>query len=257
MHWAGFLATAIYLIALPVWASESSDIKVMNWLSLGQDSNLVVVSAGADQGIVSGAIFRTYRLAKPNSQNFSEVDQIKIETGQLKAVDIQKNRTIAAVISSGSDLSKQFFPKHSGVMAGDFAVVQRLSLVRKPAVLPSVRLSYRGLFEDPKATPTTFELTESGRAKLREESAVFAGARMSLLMVEGYTDPSGPSDANQVESWQRAMTVRQFLIDELGFDPERVVAIGLGEGEPEDVSVAPGSSDRNRRIVLKVVPVAD
>lgn len=238
-------------------APETSDAKVMNWLSLDQNSNLVVVSAGANEGIVSGAIFRTYRSATPHQSKAADVDRIKIETGQLKAVDVQSHRTIAAVISSGSDLSRQFFPKHPGVMAGDHAVVQRLSLVRKPAVLPSVRLGYRGLFEDPKAAPTTFELTEAGKARLREEAAVFAGARMSLLMVEGYTDAQGPADANQVESWQRAMTVRQFLIDELGFDEDRIVAIGLGEGEPEDLSVAPGSTDRNRRIVLKVVPVAD
>ena len=51
------------------------------------------------------------------------------------------------------------------------------------------------------------------------------------------------------------MTVRQFLVDELGFDPDRVLAVGYGESEQTDGSMAPGSEIANRRIILKAVPV--
>jgi len=49
--------------------------------------------------------------------------------------------------------------------------------------------------------------------------------------------------------------VRQYLIDELGFDPKRVVAVGYGEAEPADQSLAPGYIEANRRIVLKAIPL--
>ena len=70
----------------------------------------------------------------------------------------------------------------------------------------------------------SFELSHDGIARLREAARTYASARIGLLMVEGYTDAAGPTGANQVESYQRALTVRQFLIDDMGFDPDRVLA---------------------------------
>jgi chemotaxis protein MotB len=98
-------------------------------------------------------------------------------------------------------------------------------------------------------------LSRQGVKKLREAARVYSNARLSLLMVEGYTDHKGPTAVNQVESYQRAMTVRQFLIDDMGFDPDRVLAIGYGESEQVDGKMAPGFEVANRRIVLKAVPV--
>ena len=74
-------------------------------------------------------------------------------------------------------------------------------------------------------------------------------------MIEGHTDQKGDSEQNQIETYQRALTIRQYLIDELGFDENRVTAIGLGESEPISDVILPGNADRSRRIVLKVVPI--
>jgi outer membrane protein OmpA-like peptidoglycan-associated protein len=103
--------------------------------------------------------------------------------------------------------------------------------------------------------PASFELKQAGYAHLRQAARAFADARVSMLMVEGYTDHNGKAADNQVESYQRALTVRQFLIDELGFDEKRVIAVGYGEAEPADPSLAPGHVEINRRIVLKAVPL--
>ena len=65
----------------------------------------------------------------------------------------------------------------------------------------------------------------------------------------------GTAEQNQIESYQRALTVRQFIIDDLGFDESRVTAIGLGETEAISEVILPGNADRSRRIVLKVVPM--
>ena len=72
-------------------------------------------------------------------------------------------------------------------------------------------------------------------------------------MVIGHTDSSGPAEANQIESYQRAVVVRQYLIDTLGFDADRVVALGKGEDELPEEPLTPNYKQRARRIVVKVV----
>lgn len=241
----------------PTWAEMSEPaapevFKVLQFLDAGKDTNLVIIEAGADSGVVAGTVFKSYRPTKKGQIAGSE-GQLLVETGRLKAVDVQDKFTVAVVEQQGSAMADAFFPKFPGVMVGDLATVQRLSLSRRQVVSPTATLSFFGLFEEPKAHPQSFELRRSGVEKLRDAAKQFAEARVSMLMVEGYTDKNGQSSANQVESYQRAMTVRQFLIDELGFDESRVVAVGYGEAEPVDTGSAPGYVEANRRIVLKAV----
>jgi hypothetical protein len=239
----------------PTWAEASapapSDVfKVTQYLDLGDETNLVLIG-GSGGALIVGATLKTYRATAPGQT--ADGQPIWVETGRMKVIDVQPDATVARVDGQGGLLAKAFFPKFPGVMAGDVAVLQRLALVRRQQVLPAIQLSYVDLFDDPKATPISFELRADGVAALREAAKTFVDARVSLLMVEGYTDHNGPASANQIESYQRALTVRQYLIDELGFDPKRVVAVGYGESEPADSSFAPGYVEANRRIVLKAV----
>jgi len=226
--------------------------KVMSYLMLHEDSNLVVVNAGKRQGVASGATFKAYRRALAASGEVTE--KIMVEMGTLKALEIQENRTIAAIVASGSELAQAFFPKFPRIMAGDTVIMQRLTLDRNLVLTPALSLSYSELFEDPGANPHNFELSEGGKEKLRLAGEQFGSARMMQLFVEGHTDTDGPADVNQVESLQRAKTVRQFLVDEQKFEGDRLIALGFGESEPVELSGVPGSAASNRRIVLKVVP---
>lgn len=241
----------------PTWAEMSETASpdvypVLQYLDLTKDTNLVVIKAGRESGIVVGTVFRSYRATQPKQIQGTD-GRMMVETGRLKAIDVQTDFTIAAVEQQGSALSEALFPKYPGVMAGDMAAVQRVNLARRQVVVPAVTISYFGLFEDPKALPQSFELKHQGIEKLKDAAKQFANARVSMLMVEGYTDKNGQASANQVESYQRAMTVRQWLIDEMGFDENRIVAVGYGEAEPVDTGSAPGYVEANRRIVLKAV----
>jgi outer membrane protein OmpA-like peptidoglycan-associated protein len=235
---------------------EPDAYRIVQYLGVNDgtaESRMVVVDAGAQDGLLKGTILKVYR-SSPTPKG--EAGQgIWVETGRLKVTDVQDEHAVAEVVESGSAQAKAFFPKFPGVMAGDLAVAPRLTIAANQAVTPSTTLYFQKLFIDPKATPETFELSGAGMDSLREAAKAFENARLSLLMVEGYTDANGPSDANQIESYQRALTVRQYLVDELGFDAERVVAVGLGEGEQVDISNAPGYVDANRRLVLKAVPI--
>lgn len=219
-------------------------------------NELVVVDSGRSQNTVVGAVFKVYRAAPPQGPGVLAANgPIWIELGRLKAVDVQDAYMIAAIETQKTAMSKAFFPRFPGVMAGDVVVAQRMDIVRKQDLTPTVALEYQEIFQDPKGTPATFELKAAAMEALKEAVRPFMKARLSLLMVEGYTDHNGPASANQVESYQRAMTVRQFLIDDLGFDEKRVVAIGYGESEPADPTMKPGYEMANRRIVFKAIPV--
>jgi outer membrane protein OmpA-like peptidoglycan-associated protein len=122
------------------------------------------------------------------------------------------------------------------------------------AITPEVTIDYNTLFADPNAGSTALEMSVSGREALAAAVESMGSVRTSLVSVEGYTDPSGDSESNQVESYERAMTARRFLVESLGFDPDRVKAFGMGEQEPVDTSNLSGSAERNRRIVIKVIP---
>lgn len=216
--------------------------------------DMVVVKGGGEDGISEGVVFNSYRASLPKNAALG-TDPIWVATGKLKAIKVQKDLTIAKVIGNTTELSSALFPKFPGVMAGDLVVRQKVALVRNRIVTPTVTMQYFDLFQDPKRNPMTFEMSDEGMEKIKQMAEPFLKAKLSLLMVEGYTDHKGSEKANQIESYQRALTIRQYLIDEMGFDQSRVVAIGYGETEQIDATLAPGYVAANRRIVLKAVPI--
>lgn len=225
--------------------------RILRYIELKDVSEqLVMVTGGKNQGVVEGAVFKSYRRAP--SPDGKPGDTIWVETGTLKSLQVATDYTIAAILGQETLESKAFFSKHPGIMAGDWVIEHKVTLSAQQVVTPSATLAYADLFEDPKAFPMTFELTERGKEILRELAKRFSDRRVPVLMVEAYTDQNGPEDANQIESTQRAMAIRQFLIDDLGFDPDRVLPIGFGEGDPIGKTFVPGYVEKNRRIVIKV-----
>lgn len=239
----------------PTWADHTRPqpeavYKVTQYL-LQSEGAVVVLNAGRANGILQGALLDAYRIAKATNSDSKE--PLWIKTGTLKVVQLQDTAAIARVVADETELSKTFFPKFPNLMAGDLVVYKSVNLTRRQAILPQVTLAYNELFIDPQARPFTFELKPEALELLRNQAKTFSDARVPLLMVEGYTDHNGNQSENQVESYQRAQTIRQYLIDELGFDENRIVAIGYGESELADTSMTPGYMQVNRRIVLKAV----
>ena len=71
------------------------------------------------------------------------------------------------------------------------------------------------------------------------------------LTVEGHTDSTGTAAFNQKLSEERAMTVRDYLVQQ-GVDMNSVTAAGLGVGMPiADNSTAAGRQ-KNRRVEIIV-----
>jgi len=227
-------------------ADDHGGFVISNYLSSGEDANLVALEAGYLSGLKTGEVFRVVRPSRAG------VD-FPVETGLLKVVSVHEHETVAEVVRQGSTESEALFGSFGGVMAGDIAVAQKLSIAPAKTVAPEISLKFSSLFDDPKATPVTYELTMGGRRELAKVAQRLGGIRAGMLIVEGHTDVRGASPQNQMESYQRALTVRQIFIDEFGFDESRITALGLGESQPVSETLEPGDGDRSRRIVFKVV----
>jgi len=210
---------------------------------------MVVIAGGRANGIISGSVFHVYR--EGFFDKTAAAQKLLVQTGTIKVLELHDHMAIGVVSRNGSALSAKLFQRFPGIMVGDTAVEQRPELVAKMSITPTISLTYQELFLDPRPMPASFELSSRGEELLREMSSRFEAQHVKNLFVEGHTDRRGPADANQLESYQRALTVRQFLVAELGFDEERTTALGFGHSEPLDQSNAPGGDTAQRRIVLK------
>lgn len=243
----GFLLLFSIVVTTTAKASAGA-FKIRGYLTSGVGSKQVTIEAGRSSGITSGEVFRAVRPARDGVTS-------PIETGLLKVIAVHDSESVAEVIQQGTAESEAVFGTYSDVMAGDLALAQRITITAAKLLAPEVVVKYSAIFDDPKAQPTSYEFTPGGRAQIKTIFAEFANMKAGMLMIEGHTDQKGSAEQNQIESYQRALTVRQFIIDELGFDESRVTAIGLGETEAISEVILPGNSDRSRRIVLKVVPM--
>ena len=105
------------------------------------------------------------------------------------------------------------------------------------------------LFESGKS-----ELKPDGQQKVEEyrEQAKDQMSRADHVLITGYTDNVGETDANSALSQQRAAAVRDHLIS-LGADPQKFQISGEGEAHPiADNSTEEGRA-KNRRVEVAVV----
>ena len=107
-------------------------------------------------------------------------------------------------------------------------------------------------------------LSEKGKVEienvanvLREAADEFPSDIDWVLRVDGHTDDrpirSGGEFADNWELSQgRSLSVVRFLINELGFEPERLAATGFGEHRPIAEGEDDAAKSRNRRIEFKL-----
>jgi OmpA-OmpF porin, OOP family len=93
-------------------------------------------------------------------------------------------------------------------------------------------------------------LTAGARQQLDAVGAALKNARLAAykFTVEGHADPRGNSAANLVLSQQRAASVRSYLVDSHGIDPERLVA--EGKGDRELLNAEQPAAPENRRVTI-------
>jgi outer membrane protein OmpA-like peptidoglycan-associated protein len=80
--------------------------------------------------------------------------------------------------------------------------------------------------------------------------------KVTLFRIEGHTDSVGTKFNNLILSGQRALTIKEWLIDH-GIDHERLLAVGFGDTDPiADNAYAAGRA-QNRRVEFYVAAWQD
>lgn len=90
--------------------------------------------------------------------------------------------------------------------------------------------------------------------KVENAIEIFPGGR---VIIEGHTDSFGGDDQNFLLSEQRAESVRQYLLVQMGINPEQISSIGYGETKPVANNETPQGRAKNRRIDIRIVPNLD
>ena len=88
-----------------------------------------------------------------------------------------------------------------------------------------------------------------GLTEISRTAAVLNSYPQTLLRVEGHTDQVGAEDYNQKLSEQRAIAVKNALIQN-NVDSRRITTIGFGESQPISSEDAV-----NRRVTIRITPI--
>ncbi len=76
----------------------------------------------------------------------------------------------------------------------------------------------------------------------------------TVVMVDGHTDSTGSAAYNQRLSEERALSVRNALIQR-GVDHRRITARGFGETRPVASNASESGRQLNRRVAITIIPV--
>jgi len=108
------------------------------------------------------------------------------------------------------------------------------------------------------------DLAPEGQAQIADVVAILSEASRQIppeidwiLRVDGHTDdaairPGGRFASNWELSQARALAVVLYMIEDLGFPPDRLAATGFGEYRPVVPGSTPEARAQNRRIELKL-----
>jgi len=96
-----------------------------------------------------------------------------------------------------------------------------------------------------------YTLKPGAREKLAKVAGILLAYPGLKMQIEGFTDNVGGDEYNQRLSEQRAMTVRDYLVQQ-GINLNNVTAQGLGKNNPVASNATPSGRQQNRRVELVV-----
>ena len=221
----------------------ATNAKVLYFLN--KKTGVVQLNIGKLHGVNTGSVFYTYRLHLAHNG-----ESIKIKTGQVKIDRREETTSVAKVIDNYPAIEDSQFAPQAGVMAGDFLEAPKFVIRKRQQSLPELNVAYFEIFKEPNRNTSNYSLSHHGKEYLSKLVSIYMGAKVSKLIISGFTDSEGTESENQVESHQRALTVKNYLVETLGFDRDRIIALGFGETKLKDESNVVDHKRRNRRIVI-------
>ncbi|WP_455292070.1 OmpA family protein [Vibrio parahaemolyticus] len=95
------------------------------------------------------------------------------------------------------------------------------------------------------------QLREQGKETIRNFVSRMPQKQDMIVNVIGHTDNSGNSEYNQKLSYQRALSVKKYMV-ELGLDESEINAIGQGEVNPKYPNNTVNGRKKNRHVEIVV-----
>ena len=178
----------------------------------------------------------------------------KAEAADSARRDAEGRAAAAAAVAAEEAARREAQAAEQGARAGSEAerAAARADLVaRLNRVLPT-RETDRGIVAEIAGVQFA-----TGKAALNKDAQValarFAGIvgvyRSMKLRVEGHTDSTGSDELNRRLSYDRAITVRDYLITQ-GVDASNIDVEGLGPSRPVDTNDTSEGRARNRRVEI-------
>ncbi len=209
---------------------------------------------GALQGLLDASVARDaeakVQLEALGSQLNAALAQVATEQKKRAEMEAAERKRLEAENADLARFRSEFFGQLSQVLAGRDGV---------RVVGDRFVFSSEVLF-----TPGAADLAPEGKtqiagvvATLTEVAGQIPPGIDWIIRVDGHTDNmplSGSGDF--ADNWQlsqaRALSVVRYMVDDLGFSPERLAATGFGEFQPVATGDTPEARAQNRRIELKL-----
>lgn len=180
-------------------------------------------------------------------------EELQQEQAQLAAVEATRASQLAAAAALDQAARAGAAERRAGVAERSGLDLRRELRDRMNAILPT-RESARGLvaevsgvqFATGRAT-----LSPPARESLARLSGVLAAYPNLSLRVEGHTDPTGSDTTNRKLSMDRAIAVRDYLINK-GVGAPSIDVDGLGSSVPVSDNATADGRSRNRRVEIIV-----
>jgi outer membrane protein OmpA-like peptidoglycan-associated protein len=176
--------------------------------------------------------------------------QVQLTQAQLQASTTSElNKTREQLASEQQNLAserqrREEAEKRAAQASADLA---RIASVKQDSRGMVITLSGGVLFASGKSA-----LLPTAQTKLNQVAEALTKSQPdSKIVVEGYTDSSGPSSLNDRLSQERAEAVRSYLVSR-GIASDRLTAQGYGPAKPIAENATPEGRANNRRVEIVV-----
>ncbi len=120
-----------------------------------------------------------------------------------------------------------------------------------PGTPKGIMVDERGCWSHPSKLLFDFDkavVREEYKPALKDAKKVFDAYPTMTVQIVGYTCDMGPESYNQKLSERRAKAVRDFLVNEVGVDSNRLSVTGYGETKPAYPNDSEANRQKNRRV---------
>ena len=187
--------------------------------------------------------------AKLGSMTYASVKDGKVVFGRLStAYNRSEWKTILSAYSLPTPAKMESAKAMPGDSDGDGVADDKDAC---PGTPKGVTVDDRGCWSYPTKLLFDFDkadLKGKYHAALHEAKPVLAESPTMKVQINGYTCDLGSASYNQGLSERRAKAVRDYLVNTVGVDPNRLTMVGHGESNPAYPNDTDENRQKNRRV---------